>query len=77
MPGGERPELAEKGWGRHCALKEKAESAVSRFRGVMSSEEVPRSLCFIQEGRFHLMSISFPAADSAKSREGVSNITEL
>lgn len=77
MPGGECPELAEKDWWRRCALKEKEESVVSRFRGVMSSEEAPRSLCFIQEGRVHLMSISFPAADSPESRQGVSNITEL
>lgn len=45
---------------------------------LMSCREIPRrSLCFMQEGRFHPMSVSFSAKDSAESRLGASNITQF
>ena len=45
---------------------------------LMSWRETPsRSLYFMQEGRFHLMSISFSAGDGAESRLMASNVTQL
>lgn len=58
-------------WRRSCALKDKEEGAISSLRGVNVDElegTLKKVSCFGQAGRFHLMSVSFSAGDSAESR---------